>query len=382
MAKIQTSVRGWGSPSRYFQGPGLLMELSKYTGIYGTKAFAIIDQFFFEKLTGQLQEQFAAVNAQIDTVIFNSEVTEARIEIAAQKAKASNPDVIVAIGGGKTIDTSKAVADILNVPIIVVPTSASTDAPTIALSVLYSEEGKHIKERHYKTNPDIVLMDSQIIAQAPARFLVAGMGDALSTVFEARASVATDSANFVSGGYRGTKTGLMIAELCYDTLMKNGLKALQAAEHGIVTEALEDVIEVNTLMSGLGVENNGCAGSHSICEGISVLPEDSKTFHGEKVGFGVICQLMAENAPLKTLQEILSFSVEIGLPITLDDLFIKNTSENIHAIAQQSMKSYWQIEPFFINADMVANAITAADEFGKRFRNNIGGAPAYTHRNC
>lgn len=380
MGKVQTSVRGWGSPSRYFQGPGLLRELSKYTGIYGKKVFAIIDQFFYESLTKQLKEDFAQAGAEIETVIFNSEVTEARIEAAAEQAKKTAPSVVAAIGGGKTIDTAKAVADILKVPVIVVPTSASTDAPTIALSVLYSEEGKHIKERHYKTNPDIVLMDSKIIAQAPARFLVAGMGDALSTVFEARAAAATDSANFVSGGYRGTKSGLVIAELCYETLMKNGVKALQAVQRNIVTEALEDVIEANTLMSGLGVENNGCAGSHSICEGISVLPEDRKTFHGEKVGFGVICQLIAENAPQDVLEEILSFSIAIGLPVTLGDLFIDNTPENIKAIAQHSMKSYWQIEPFFIDAYMVADAIAAADEFGAQFRSAIGGEPAYTRR--
>lgn len=380
MARVASSVRGWGSPSRYFQGPGLIRNLSAYTGIYGTKTFAVIDQFFFDTLTSQLKEDFAEAKAQIDTVVFDSEVTEARIEAAAQQAKVSAPDVVVAIGGGKTIDTAKAVADILKVPVIIAPTSASTDAPTIALSVLYSEEGKHIKERHYRTNPDIVLMDSRIIAQAPARFLVAGMGDALSTVFEAQASAATDSANFVSGGYRGTKSGLAIAELCYETLLEDGAKALQAVQRNIVTEALENIIEANTLMSGLGVENNGCAGSHSICEGISVLPEDRKTFHGEKVGFGVICQLMAENASLEQLEEVLDFGVSVGLPVCLEDLFIEATPENIHAIAEQSMKSYWQIEPFFINAGMVAEAIAAADGFGKRYRKEREGKPAFTRR--
>lgn len=109
-------------------------------------------------------------------------------------------------------------------------------------------------------------------------------------------------------------------------LLENGLKAVQAASKNLVTEALEDVIEANTLMSGgLGVENNGCAGAHSICEGISTLPEDRKTFHGEKVGFGVICQLIAENAAPDLLNEVLGFCVQIGLPVTLEDLYIENT---------------------------------------------------------
>lgn len=107
------------------------------------------------------------------------------------------------------MDTSKAIANLCGVPVII----ASTDAPTIALSVLYSEQGEHTDIWHYPTNPDIVLVDSRVIAQAPARFLVSGIGDALSTAFEARAAAKSDSANFVSGGYRRTKAGYAIAEL-------------------------------------------------------------------------------------------------------------------------------------------------------------------------
>lgn len=377
MAKVVKAVRGWGSPSRYFQGAGIIRELSVYTERYGKKTLAIIDQFFYEKMTKQLTEDFAKAGAEIQTQIFNSEVTAERVQKAADDARPFNPDVVVAIGGGKTIDTAKAVADLLGRPIIVAPTSASTDAPTIALSVMYSEEGEHLSARHYNKNPDVILMDSQIIADAPVRFLVAGMGDALSTVFEARANVQSDSMNYVSGGYRRTKTGTAIAELCYEALIANGEKAMLAAKRHVVTEALEDIIEVNTLMSGLGVENNGCAGSHSICEGISVLPEDKKTFHGEKVGFGVICQLMAENASAELLDEVLTFCVSVGLPVTLDDLHIQNTPENIRAIAEHSMKSYWDTEPFYVDAGIVAAAIAAADELGAKYKKEMNAGPAY-----
>ena len=380
MAKVTKAVRGWGSPSRYFQGAGLLQELHTYTANYGQKTLAIIDQFFYEKMTVELKAAFAKTGAEIETQVFNSEVTAERVQKAADQARAFDPDVVVAIGGGKTIDTAKAVADLLKRPIIVAPTSASTDAPTIALSVMYSEEGEHLCARLYNKNPDIVLVDSQIIADAPVRFLVAGMGDALSTVFEARANVQSDSTNYVSGGYRRTKTGTAIAELCYEMLLKNGEKAMLAARRHVVTEALEDIIEVNTLMSGLGVENNGCSGSHSICEGISVLPEDKKTFHGEKVGFGVICQLIAENAPLELLDEVVTFCIKVGLPVTLDDLHIKGTPENIQAIAEHSMKSYWDTEPFYVDANIVAAAIAAADELGAEYKERLGADPAYSRQ--
>lgn len=369
MGKVDKSVRGWGSPSRYFQGPDLIRDLSKYTSMYGHNVFAIIDQFFFDSMTKQLKGDFAKAGYNIVTQIFNSEVTEERVEKAAEEAKKTNPDVVVAIGGGKTIDTAKAVADICKVPIIVTPTTASTDAPTIALSVMYSEDGEHLNARMYNKNPDIVLMDSQIIANAPVRFLVSGMGDALSTVFEARANRDSDSNNLVAGGYRRTKTGFAIAETCYKQLLANGVKALKSAKRNVVTEALEDIIEVNTLMSGLGVENTGVAGSHSICEGISILTEeDKKTLHGEKVGFGVLCQVVAENAPKELLDELYGFCIDVGLAVTLEDLFIENTMENIQAIAKHSMKSYWGNEPIYIDENAVAAAIATADELGIQYK--------------
>jgi glycerol dehydrogenase len=377
MGKVEKTVRAWGSPSRYFQGPNLIRELSKYTGMYGENAFAIIDQFFFESMSKLLKEDFAKTNSNIETQIFNSEVTDERVEKAAEEAKRINPNVIVAIGGGKTIDTAKAVADICKIPIIVVPTSASTDAPTIALSVMYSEEGEHLCARMYPKNPDIVLVDSQIIADAPVRFLISGMGDALSTVFEARANQRSDSPNYVAGGYRRTKAGVATAEACYDVLMENGRKALESAKKHVVSEALEDIIETNTLLSGLGVENNACAGSHSICEGISVLPEDRKTFHGEKVGFGVLCQLVIENSPEEVLNEIYTFCIDVGLPVTLEDLYIENTPENMMAIAKHSMKSYWDSEPMFINADTVYAAITTADQLGHKYKDMLGAGEPY-----
>jgi len=77
--------------------------------------------------------------------------------------------------------TGKIVADRLGIPVVVVPTIASTDAPCSACAVVYNEEGVVVRVEYQKRNPDLVLVDSEIIAQAPERFLVAGMGDALAT---------------------------------------------------------------------------------------------------------------------------------------------------------------------------------------------------------
>ncbi|MDO4322543.1 MAG: glycerol dehydrogenase [Lachnospiraceae bacterium] len=365
---LKTTTMSWGSPGRYIQGPGELENLPKYTSMFGENVFAVIDQFFYDTLTEKLSRLYEGRPGVFKTVVFNTEVSEEQIAEKTAIARTIQPSVIVGIGGGKTLDTAKAVADDLHVPVIVSPTSASTDAPTSSLSVIYKPNGEHSHARHYIKNPDIVLIDSRIIADAPVRFLVSGMGDALATVFEAKANQASDSANYIAGEageFRRTKTAMVIAQACYDMLIANGLKAKLAAERHCVTEALETIIEVNTLMSGLGFENTGCAAAHSVQEGITAVPTAGRMLHGEQVAFGTICELVAENAPVELIDEVMNFCMSVGLPITLEDVKVEATEENVRIIAESSVKnSYWAAQPAPVTPESVMDIIFAADALG------------------
>lgn len=137
------------------------------------------------------------------------------------------------------------------------PTIASTDAPCSALSVIYSDEGVFEKYLFLPANPNMVLVDTTIVAAAPVRLLVAGMGDALATYFEARACEASGATNCVGG--KTTLAAMGLARLCYDTLLEDGVKAKLAVENGVCTKAVEHVIEANTYLSGLGFESGGLA---------------------------------------------------------------------------------------------------------------------------
>lgn len=376
MGYVTKTTRGWGSPSRYIQGPGEINNLEKYTAVYGDKVLAIIDPFFYEDLSVRLQEQYEKSSGQVMTLMFDGEVTLHKIEEAYEKAKEFAPQVVVGIGGGKTLDTAKAVAYKTKAVMVIVPTSASTDAPTSALSVIYKDNGEHSHAMFYHKNPELVLADSEIIAKAPIRFLVSGMGDALSTVFEARANQASDTANYIwfeQGGFRRCKSSLCVAELCYRTVLEKGYLAKMAAEQGIVTEALEDIIEANTLMSGLGFENTGCAGAHSVGDGITALPVGNKTLHGEKVAFGIICQLVAENAPEALIEEVARFCLRVGLPITLEDLFVEPTEDNLRTIARASLNSFWSSQPFHVTEDMVIDYVKMGNTMGRYYKEMAGG---------
>jgi len=339
-------IFGFGSPSRYIQGPGVLEELNKYTENFGKRVYIICDTFFYNDFIIKMKKIYSSAGQAFKMKKFGGEVTVEEINDATTEGKDFNADIIVGIGGGKVIDTAKNTAFNLNLPIIIAPTTASTDAPCSALAIIYKKDGTHSHVNWFNKNPDIVLVDSQIIAKAPVRFLVSGMGDALSTWFEARANAESDTVNYVN----------------------MQLKAKIAAEKRALTPALENIIETNTLMSGLGFENTGCAGAHSIADGLTELSEGVKMLHGEKVAFGVIVQIVAENRPFEEIKEVIKFCLSIGLPVTLEDLHVEETKENIKTIAKASMGSFWSSEPFNVTSEMVEDYIIAADALGHKFK--------------
>lgn len=361
----------FGSPGRYIQGPKELDRLNVHTEKFGKKAFAVIDSFFFDEFTAKLTAIYETSDGAFESFMYHTEITKELIEQASAKALAFSPDVIIGIGGGKSLDTAKAVAHQLGLPLVIIPTSASTDAPTSAMSVIYNDRHEHDDVYYYIKNPDLVLVDSSIIANAPVRFLVAGMGDALATVFEGRASVRSDQPNYIcgeSGSYKRTRTSIAIAEECYKTILEFGVRAKIANELHVVTDALEAVIEANTLMSGLGFENVGCAGSHVVCNGLTAAPNGAKALHGEKVAFGVICQLLAENAPMDLIDEVIRFNLSVGLPVTLDDMGIEATEENFDIICANTRDTEWTREPFYMNDEKAKAVVKTAHELGKRYQ--------------
>jgi glycerol dehydrogenase len=302
-------------------------------------------------------------------VDFGGECSPEEIDRVAGEAQDGEADAIVSIGGGKTIDTAKAVANPAGLPLVVAPTIASTDAPTSSLSVIYTEEGEFQEYRFFGRNPDAVIVDTAVIAQAPVRFLVAGMGDGLSTYFEADASARTRKPAIAGGS--PTQAALTLARLCYETLLEYGLAARLAVEQGAVTPAVERIVEANTLLSGLGFESGGLASAHSIHNGLTALEGTHDYWHGEKVAFGTISMLMLEERPAELIEEVVDFCLEVGLPVSLEDIGIGEASrEDLQRVAEGACIEGETIhnEPFEVYPEMVVDGMLAADAFGRQRR--------------
>ena len=353
-------------PARYLQGPGAINLLPEWIGKLGTKALIVAGGTAFRELVPNLETREVR-NFLVET--FNGECTVNEINRITEVAKAGRCDVVVALGGGKVIDTVKAVANELDAKTIIVPTIASNDAPCSAISVVYTESGSFDHVIHLSQNPNLVLLDSEIIAKAPVRLLVAGMGDALSTWFEADACYNSGSPNEADG--RCTLSALTLARLCYDTILKFGVEGAESCKLKVVTPALERVIEANTLMSGLGFESAGLASAHSIHNGLTQLPSTHAYFHGEKVAFGVLAGLFLANRPVSLIDEVYAFCRSVGLPVTLAQIgIIDPTDDDLEKIAVATCapaESIWH-EPSQINPERVTACIKLADARGRELQ--------------
>jgi glycerol dehydrogenase len=285
-----------------------------------------------------------------------------------EACKAAECEVIVGIGGGKILDTAKAAAYYLQLPVVIVPTIASTDAPCSALSVIYTDEGVFEEYLFLPASPNMVLVDTDVVSKAPARLLVSGMGDALATYFEARACLQSNASNCVGG--KSTLAAMSLAELCYETLMEDGVNAMLAVEQKVCTKAVENIIEANTYLSGIGFESGGLAGAHAIHNGLTAIEETHSLYHGEKVAFGTIVQLVLENAEDEEIAEVVDFCIEVGLPVTLEELGIKEVKpEQIMEVATLAAAEGDTLGnmPFDVTPEDVYAAIMGADAIGRYY---------------
>ena len=349
------------SPGRYVQGKGELANLGQYTQTLGKKPLVLISKEGLEWFGYTLRTAFRN-NLRFE--LFNGECS--KNEISRMISLLGDCDFVVGVGGGKTADTAKAVGFYAKKPVVVVPTIASTDAPCSALSVIYSDTGVFEEYLFLPKNPDLVLVDTAIIAKAPVRLLVSGMGDALATYFEARAAKAAGSTNCAGG--TPPSAALALARLCYDTVLAYGVQAKQDAQQRLCTESLEAIVEANTYLSGIGFESGGLAAAHAIHNGLTVLEGCHHMYHGEKVAFGTLVQLMLEGADTEEIANVIGFCLSVGLPVCLADLGLEGVHDrDILAVAKATCvegETIWNM-PMKVTVQKVFDAIKAADALGR-----------------
>lgn len=350
---------------RYVQGPGVLGRLPRYLPLVKSAKPAILCPLDLPApILDIVRTAFEGSPASLHWAKFGGQCSHEEIDRQVAALRPLSVDSLIAIGGGKVIDAAKCVANRLGVALIVCPTLASTDAPCSAAAVVYTADGMFKDVEFFPGNPDLVVVDTAVIAKAPLRFLLAGMADALATGYEARTCVRNAHARSMVGG-RISLAASTIADICSETIYTYADDAVAAAKAGIPDHAFEQVVEANTLLSGTGFESGGLAAAHAVASALTLVPSIEHGFlHGEMVAVGTMIHLQLENdlVDLARVEELLA---RLGLPRALSDLGVevKDGGEILETIVEAACAMpFMQNEPFPVTSDLLREAIVAVEK--------------------
>ncbi len=369
---IYNIPRTFGSPNRFALGANAVEKFNLFVPLLGKRGFLFGGSTSLSTCEDSIRDSLGEAGAEV--VAYSSGeryCTDEATERLAEQGEAEEAEFIVGVGGGSVMDLAKLVADEMGVKVALVNTVATTNGAISALSVVYTDE-EHAFKRYdfFSRSPELVVMDTKIVAESPTHFLVSGMGDASACKWESEACWNSSSRNLLDHHVESglpTQASLTLSQLSHDVLMDYGVDAKEACEAEVVTPALNRVVEANTLLTGLGFESSGLAAAHSIHNGLTVLENVDGT-HGGMVGFGVLTQLVLENQPKEEIKKMVEFYDSVGLPITLDAFNVE--VDQLDAVAEAAVAEGETIhnEPVGVSKELALDSMKYANRIGTLYK--------------
>lgn len=359
-----TDIRVVPGPANYYSHPGSLArledfysaeQLSRAVWIYGERAFAAAKPF--------LPQGVNAPGAK--HLLFKGHCSEHDVAELAQQAGADR-SVVIGVGGGALLDTAKAVARRLGLPVVAIPTIAATCAAWTPLSVWYNDAGQALHFEIFDDANFLVLVEPQIILDAPVEYLLAGIGDTLAKWYEA-VVLAPQPENLPLTVRLGINNALAIR----DVLLESSEAALADQQRGEVTQAFRDVVDAiiagGGMVGGLGERYTRVAAAHAVHNGLTVLPQTEKFLHGTKVAYGILVQsaLLGQD---DVLAQLVAAYQRFNLPTKLAELEvdIHNRAELDKVIAHtlRPVESIHAL-PVAVTADKLYAAFEKVETFAR-----------------
>ena len=347
-------------PATIIRGPGALDSLGKVCSTLGRRALVIGGHRARAAVREQLEAQLAEHGI---TVVgdewFGGDTTRTQIDRLKALASTQDADVLIGVGGGKALDTVKATAAEAGLPLITIPTIAATCAAITPLTVTYTEEGLFLDLYNLPKAPDAVIIDSQLLATAPLRWLAAGLGDTLAKWYEFRALGKSEEATAIAA------SSVASSRICYDMIRLYGGEACAGVREQRDTPALEQVLDAIFTFAGLtSIMASGahaCA-AHGIYAGFTACDKTRHYGHGLLVGFGNLCLLALEGRSDDEIIEAIQIARDCSVPLTLDEIEPTLTAEELDTIIAAALTSHDMGHmPFEVTAADLKSAFKRVD---------------------
>ena len=344
------------APAQLIRGNGVLSQIPKYLSRYGNRALVVAG-----KKAGQVTAAyFQDLNIEIIYAPTIAACTDQNLQALRDRVEREKPDMIIGIGGGKVLDTAKLIAHQSQLPIITIPTTGATCAAWTALSNVYDQNGAFAYDVTLDHCPDVMLVDYEMIATAPQRTLISGIGDAIAKWYEASVSSGSSEKTLVIAAVQE-------ARILRDILLQKSATAIAYPQSQTWREVVDATVCLAGAIGGIGGANCRTVAAHAIHNALTHLPQAHHTLHGEKVAYGILVQLRLEEFQGNQLaassrHQLLKFYQEIGLPTSLTDLGLSQITiaelEQIAAIACQPNSDIHRL-PFSISPSQVLAAMVS-----------------------
>lgn len=350
--------------------PGYTIDEDAYSNIpavcapFGRKAAIIGGKRALAAAEEKIRKAVEGSDIEITgTFWYGGEASVENIEML--RPQVADADMIFAVGGGKAIDTCKVLAHDTHRPFFTFPTIASTCASCTSLGILYHPDGSLREYSFSKVPPTHIFIDPQIIADAPVKYLWAGMGDTMAKHFECTISSRGDVPA------HSDAMGIALSTMCAEPILRWGQQAMEDCKAHRVTKELTEVILGIIVSTGLVsnfVQVDYTTGlAHAIYNGFTILPstEENHHLHGEVVAYGILAMLTIDKQ-LEERDKVMRFNRSIGLPTKLSDIHAKQ--EDLTAVAEKALKGIdvrkW---PYEVTVDMIVKGIQRLEAYSETF---------------
>lgn len=351
------------SPKAYIQRAGLRAQAGEYIQPIARHIRIITSPKAWQAVNPELTQSLDAHAIRWELTFLSGECTDEAIAELSEQTQQQGASAILAVGGGRVLDCAKAAGDRLeHLSVINFATLAATCAAWSPVAIIYNAQGGHLRSQPLKKMPELVLVDSEVIARSPVRYLKAGIVDALAKWYEFRPYQRQNPDSLA------LDLKVMAAERAVEAYRQWGDAAVEDNQAQQASFALERVIDANIVLAGLAnsmrddLPTPGVA--HAIHNRLTHQPELHGWLHGEKVGYCLLVQSLIEQENGEPDRELVELLHRFGSPLRLPTLS-GNRAERLRALAVQfsfPAASAARL-PFTLSPESLEKALLATDHF-------------------
>ncbi|MBZ4020595.1 iron-containing alcohol dehydrogenase family protein [Streptomyces purpurogeneiscleroticus] len=269
------------------------------------------------------------------------------IKLADAMKKKGRYDAVVGLGGGKIIDCAKFAAARVGLPLVAVATNLSHDGLCSPVATLDNDAGRG---SYGVPNPIAVVIDLDIIREAPVRFVRSGIGDALSNISAIR-----------DWELAARERGEDIDGLAAAMARQAGEAVLRhpggVGDDGFLQVLAEGLVLTGIAMSVSGDSRPASGACHEINHAFDLLFPKRAASHGEQCGLGAAFAMHLRGA-----HEESAYMAQVlrrhGLPVLPEEIgFTVDEFVQVVEYAPQTRPGrYTILEHLDLSADQIRDA--------------------------